>query len=93
MIRLLTEGILVGYGVVLLWLLLPVPGTLLGMFLWYIARYLYDLRRPLSKRMREAITEERSEVARWKAAWADEHRAREVAEAHRNDLHITRRVV
>ena len=91
MIRLLTEGILVGYGVVLLWLLLPVPGTILGMVVWYIARYLFDLRRPLPKRLREALSEERAEVARWKAAWADEHRAREEAEKVHNTLKVERR--
>lgn len=92
MIRLLSDGILVGWGVWALWLLLPVPGTLLGMFLWYLARYLFDLRHPAQRRLKAALAEQLAEVNRWKAAWADEHRAREAAEKAKNELHI-RRVV
>ena len=92
MIRLLPEGILVGYNVTLLWLLLPVPGTLLGMFLWYLARYLFDLRHPVQRRLKAALAEQLASVDHWKAAWADEHRAREAAEAKRNELRITRKV-
>jgi hypothetical protein len=90
MIRLLPDGILIGYGVWLLWLLLPVPGTVLGMFLWYLARYLFDLRHPVQRRLKAALAEQLAEVNRWKAEWADEHRAREAAEAKRNELQIRR---
>jgi hypothetical protein len=89
-IRLLPEGILVGYNVTLIWIFLPVPGTLLGMFLWYLVRYLFDLRHPVQRRLKAAQAEQLAEVNRWKAAWADEHRAREAAEAKRNELHIRR---
>lgn len=90
--RLLADGLLVPYTVILLWLLLPVPGTILGMFLWYLARYLFDLRHPVQRRLKAALAEQTAAVDHWKAAWADEHRAREEAEGKRNELHI-RRVV
>ena len=93
MIRLLPEGILVGYSVVLLWLLLPVPGVILGMFLWYIARYLFDLRHPVQRKLKAALAEQLAEVNRWKALWVDEHRARETADEKRNELHVTRRLI
>ena len=91
--RLLSDGLLVPYTTVLLWLLLPVPGTVLGMFLWYLARYLFDLRHPVQRRLKAALAEQLAVVDHWKAAWADENRAREAAEAKRNELHVTRRVV
>ena len=93
MIRLLPDGILVGYNVTLLWLLLPVPGTILGMLVWYLARYLFDLSHPVQRRLKAALAEQLAAVDHWKAAWADEHRAREAAEKARNELHVTRRVV
>lgn len=88
--RLLADGLLVPWTNVLLWLLLPVPGIILGMFLWYIARYLFDLRHPVQRRLKSALAEQLAEVNRWKALWADEHRARETADEKRNELHITR---
>ena len=90
--RLLSDGLLVPYTTLLLWLLLPVPGTLLGMFLWYLARYLFDLRHPVQRRLKVALAEQLAAVDHWKAAWADEHLARDAAEGKRNELHI-RRVV
>ena len=88
--RLLADGLLVPWTNVLLWLLLPVPGIILGMFLWYIARYLFDLRHPVQRKLKAALAEQLAEVNRWKALWADEHRARETADEKRNELHITR---
>jgi len=90
--RLLADGLLVPYTTLLLWLLLPVPGTVLGMFLWYLCRYWFDLRHPVQRRLKAALAEQLAAVDHWKAAWADEHRAREEAERKRNELHI-RRVV
>ena len=91
--RLLSDGLLVPYTTVLLWLLLPVPGTILGMFLWYLARYWFDLRHPVQRRLKAALAEQLAEVNRWKAAWADEHGAREKAELTRNEIRVLRRLV
>lgn len=91
--RLLADGLLVPYTTVIIWLLLPAPGVILGMFLWYLARYLLDLRHPVQRRLKTALAEQLATVDHWKAAWADEHRARESAEAKRNELHVTRRLV
>ena len=90
--RILADGLLVPYTTLILWLLLPAPGVILGMLLWYLARYLFDLRHPVQRRLKAALAEQLAAVDHWKAAWADEHREREAAEARKNELHVVRRM-
>lgn len=77
--RILSSGLLVPWENVLLWVLLPMPGTLLAMLLWYILRYIFDLRHPLSKRMRECRAEAQKEINELKAGLLDLSRDRDEA--------------
>lgn len=91
--RLLADGILVPWANVAIWLLLPVPGTILGMCLWYLARYFLDRAQPWQRRLREACAEKDATINALKARILDEVDARRAAENKRNELHVTRRVV
>lgn len=90
MIRLLPDGLLVGWNVVLLWLLLPVPGTWLGLALWGITRYLFYLRHPVEKRLKEALATRDDEIVRLRSRILTEVDARMAAEGKRNELRIRR---
>jgi len=84
MIRLLADGVLVSWGAVVVWLLLPVPGTWLALALWGLVRYAFYLRHPLARRMKEAIAAKDDEIHRLKARVLDETDARREAESKRN---------
>lgn len=92
MIRILSDGVLVGWNVTLLWLLLPVPGVWLGLALWGLTRYVFYLRHPVSKRLKEALATRDDEIAGLKARVLDEVDARRAAEAHKNELKVIRRM-
>jgi hypothetical protein len=71
MIRITAYGLLVGWGNVALWVLLPMAGTMLGLFIWYLLRAFVEWRMPEIAKVKAAREECRQVILALKAKLCD----------------------
>jgi hypothetical protein len=71
MIRITAYGLLVGWGQVALWVLLPMAGTMLGLFIWYLLRAFVEFRMPEMAQVKAAREEARQVILALKSKLCD----------------------
>jgi hypothetical protein len=71
MVRILSEGLLIGWGRLTLWILCPFLGSFLGLLAWYLIRAFVDLRMPEIQKVRAAREEDRQTILSLKARLCD----------------------
>ncbi|MDD5547125.1 MAG: hypothetical protein PHO67_08245 [Candidatus Omnitrophica bacterium] len=71
MIRLLSDGILVGYGNIAFWLVVPFCGALLAHFVWYTMMAFIEWRKPEMAKLKAARAEDRHAILTLKAELCD----------------------
>ena len=65
--RLLSDGLLIGYGSMVLWFLVPMAGTLLAHLLWFGLWSFIEWRVPDSKKVKAAREQDRQVILSLKA--------------------------
>lgn len=71
MLRLTADGLLIGYGSMLLWFVIPMAGTLVAHALWFSIWSLVEWKVPEAKKVKAAREADRQTILALKAELAD----------------------